>query len=437
MFHCITAGHVRSIPLFFLATRGNVARLSIATEQPQNSTQSDQNSASQDADERRKKIDELLRDSEVRTALLQRLSGSAVEGQQAFPPSLTLSGTAAGSGWPAFPFPTPFGPFPAFSPFWPPNPDQGVRPPGSAIQHATIGASSSPEDDGHQVTETEQEDDVIDYLSDAEALEFLEFDPHVSSEDAWEATKTMSDFLEKHFTRCLKPEDREAMLKDFPKPNSQALQVPKLDDQVKDHLKKKGINPHFGAERSLYRIQSQVLDMAGPLTCLWSDLLDTGVTIKREQIILLVQRSLILLGSLSNSITLERRRINWSKLNPALKDIPVEDDEEGSKATTLFGGGFMEKANKRLEEEKTLTKVAGLQRENPAAKRQRFSHDSSDLRSFLDKGAPAQYSGRRTQRQQLYTKNRQGQQTNRQIQQQPKWKAPQFQGKPPRKFNRQ
>jgi len=170
------------------------------------------------------------------------------------------------------------------------------------------------------MTITEQDDDVIDYLSDGEGLGLLEFDPRISSDNTWEAAKTMSEFLEKHFTWCLKPEDREAILKDFPKPNSQALQVPKLDDQVKDHLKKKGINPHFGA------------------------------TIKREQIILLVQRTLILLGSLSNSITLERIRINWSKLNPALKDIPVEEDEEASKGTPLFGRGFMEKANKRLEE---------------------------------------------------------------------------------------
>ena len=94
----------------------------------------------------------------------------------------------------------------------------------------------------------------------------------------------------------------------------------------------------------------------------------------------------------------------------------------------------MEKANKRLEEEKTLTKVAGLQRESPATKQLRFSHDSTDLCSFLDKGTPAQYSGRRTQRQQLYTQNRQGQQPNRQIQQQPKRKVSQFQGKPYRKF---
>ena len=205
------------IPLFFLATHGNVARLLMATEQPQNSTQSNQNAAIQDADERRKKIDELLKDSETRTLLLQRLSGSAVEGQQAFPPSLTLSGTAAGSGWPAFPT-TSFGPFPGFAPFWPPHlgPDQNVRQPEGTFQHAPGDTSSSPEDDGRQVLEGKPDDDVIDYLSDAEALEFLQFDPHVSSDDTWETTRTMSEFLEKHFTQCLKPEDQEAMLKIFP-----------------------------------------------------------------------------------------------------------------------------------------------------------------------------------------------------------------------------
>ena len=157
----------------------------------------------------------------------------------------------------------------------------------------------------------------------------------------------MSEFLEKHFTRFPKPEEREAMLKDFPKPSSQALQVLKLDDQVKDHLKKKGINPHFGAEKSLYPIQSQVLDMASPLTCLWSDLLDTEVTIKREQIILLVQCALILLDSLSISITLERRRINRSKLNPVLKNAPVEDDEKGSKLLRFSEEDSWRKQTKR------------------------------------------------------------------------------------------
>jgi hypothetical protein len=53
-------------------------------------------------------------------------------------------------------------------------------------------------------------------------------------------------------------------MKDFPKPLSGALAVPKLDGQVKDHLKAKGKDPHFGAEKSLYKIQEHLLDVAGP-----------------------------------------------------------------------------------------------------------------------------------------------------------------------------
>lgn len=62
-------------------------------------------------------------------------------------------------------------------------------------------------------------------------------------------------------------------MKDFPKPLCKALQVPKLDTEVKEHLKTKGKDPHFGAEKSLYKIQENLLDIAGPLTCLWADLI--------------------------------------------------------------------------------------------------------------------------------------------------------------------
>lgn len=61
---------------------------------------------------------------------------------------------------------------------------------------------------------------------------------------------------------------------------------------MKDQLKSKGKDPHQGAEKSLYKIQDQLLDVTGPLTCLWADLL---------------QRALVLLGSTSHSINIERR----------------------------------------------------------------------------------------------------------------------------------
>ena len=46
------------------------------------------------------------------------------------------------------------------------------------------------------------------------------------------------------------------------------MSAPKLDEQVKDQLKRKGKDPHLGAEKSLYKIQEQLLNVAGPLMCL-------------------------------------------------------------------------------------------------------------------------------------------------------------------------
>ena len=59
------------------------------------------------------------------------------------------------------------------------------------------------------------EDDIIDLLDDAEALEFVQFDPSVQDENAWEARKVINTFLEKYSLHPLAPEEREAIKKDF------------------------------------------------------------------------------------------------------------------------------------------------------------------------------------------------------------------------------
>lgn len=46
--------------------------------------------------------------------------------------------------------------------------------------------------------------------------------------------------MEKHFNRSLEASERKAILKDFPKSACKALEVPKLDEQVIDHLKGRG-----------------------------------------------------------------------------------------------------------------------------------------------------------------------------------------------------
>ena len=108
-------------------------------------------------------------------------------------------------------------------------------------------------------------------------------------------------------------------MKDVPKPNCHVMSAPKLDEQVKDQLKRKGKDPHFD------KIQDQLVDVAGPLTCLWADLLNKEAKVSREDTLLLLQRALVILGSTSHTITLERRKVAWSRINPSLKALATEE----------------------------------------------------------------------------------------------------------------
>ena len=118
-------------------------------------------------------------------------------------------------------------------------------------------------------------------------------------------------------------------MKDFPKPNCEALTVPKLDQEVKEQLKRKGKDPFFGGEKSLFKIQEQLLDATGPLTCLWADLLNKEAKVSSEDI-LLIQRALVLLGSASHTVSQERRKIAWSRINPQLKALATKKKNQTS-----------------------------------------------------------------------------------------------------------
>lgn len=74
----------------------------------------------------------------------------------------------------------------------------------------------------------DQEDDYVDLLSNAEALELVEFDPAVDPKDSWVPPKLMVDFLTKHFNRSLSDAERQAILSDFPKPLCDAVALPMM-----------------------------------------------------------------------------------------------------------------------------------------------------------------------------------------------------------------
>lgn len=74
----------------------------------------------------------------------------------------------------------------------------------------------------------------------------------------------------KYFNKLLLEEECKYLMKVNPIPACSVLKTPKMDDQVKDQLSK---DVCCGMEKSLYRIQSSVFDVTGPLTGLWADLL--------------------------------------------------------------------------------------------------------------------------------------------------------------------
>ena len=75
-------------------------------------------------------------------------------------------------------------------------------------------------------------------------------------------------------------------------------------------------------------------------------LLSKDANITAEDTLILIHRALVLLGSATHAVTLERHKIAWSRLNPKLNSLATEDY---SKDANLFGPGFSEKASKHLE----------------------------------------------------------------------------------------
>ena len=166
--------------------------------------------------------------------------------------------------------------------------------------------------------------DCVQYLSEEEAGEFRELDLSLKDQESWQSPDYMINFLDKHFNRCLEVKEHQAILEDFPKPQYDVLQTPKLDSEMREQLSKKGKDPQFGSEETLYKIQEQLLEVTGLLAYLWSDLTRPDAKPTNEQIVQLVQRALVLVGSTSHAISIERRKIAWGRIKLSLKTLATE-----------------------------------------------------------------------------------------------------------------
>ena len=82
----------------------------------------------------------------------------------------------------------------------------------------------------------------------------------------------------------------------------------------------------------------------------------------------------MLVGSASHTISVERRKLTWGRINPNLKTLATETYE--NRKSNLLGLGFLEKASKKVDGDKALAKVVS---EGANPRKRPFEYDSTDL----------------------------------------------------------
>ena len=101
----------------------------------------------------------------------------------------------------------------------------------------------------------------------------------------------------------------------------------------------------------MFQLQEQILAVASLLICLTQT--------RNNQLKLVIQRTLVLLGDASHSVSLERQKFAWAKINLELKSLALEDYKD--RKDKLFKPGFLE-ASKKLDTDKVLAKVLALRK---------------------------------------------------------------------------
>ena len=168
-----------------------------------------------------------------------------------------------------------------------------------------------------------------------------------------------------------------------------AAKPPIIDKFVKDYLK----SCYPKQDDELVKLQSVMLKDCGPMTCMWSSLIeqdlleDPDATISVYDVLKMIQRSLILLGN-ANEMLSQMRRTNLlelvdKSLGKYAQDSPSQAGE------FLFGPEFAKHLQDKVEAYVSLAKVVAIsQRYHPYNNKSRTTTIGCSKQQFL-RGSPA------------------------------------------------
>lgn len=213
------------------------------------------------------------------------------------------------------------------------------------------------------------------------------FDPSLDREDKEEfkfsAPDVVGSYLEQHFRKGLAKEERTAMLKKHPKPDSKVMVPPKLDQFVSDFAPKK---VDKARDASLSKIQGSLLYAVNPLANLWANLIEQDLTedpqavIPVSDVLDIIQRTLVLIGNANNLVSETRREVALDAIHSSLKKY-AKGDFTGAKGD-LFGEKFKEELVKKVEADTALSKAVRIVSrsskiyQNPQKGKSSLFHDS-------------------------------------------------------------
>ena len=206
----------------------------------------------------------------------------------------------------------------------------------------------------------------------------------------------VEEFVTKTFRQCLPKRKRLDIAKEYPKPSSSAVAVPKLDHDIKGALGKELPKKE---DTQLAKIQAMVLAACAPLANFWSHLVEQEFTGKSDELIpasdvlKVTQDTLALIGNASNYIFQARRTAvinSLSKSRPKLSTFMKEvcKDDLGDTGPELLGPEVRKKITEWANTIDVFNKaISNVDKATSA------STVPSTSRSFLSKRPTAKYGG--------------------------------------------
>jgi hypothetical protein len=199
-------------------------------------------------------------------------------------------------------------------------------------------------------------DDDVNY-----ELEELDTENILSPISRWEASATLSQFLETAVKRLNKFE-RKTLVKTYPRPNVDAVYTPAMDECLKPFIH--GVATPDIPHKDL---QDSVLDVFGPLCTAYENLLSMESTMTSDGVVELdatgvrsfqdcLKHALLLTGDVVARISTNRRELVLKKISPLMVSLAQEEFSDTNR--NLFGSGFEQRLKTRSETAETIGKAS-------------------------------------------------------------------------------